>query len=77
MDDTIPFILICLSCGNNYDACYNNIPCSHCGEIKNIRWILKENFHNHKDFIGGKAAECKIENMKISIIPKVTKEKIE
>lgn len=63
-----PFTLICLVCGRAYEGCYNNQTCPYCGNTKEIQWILKKEFRDHPDFRGGKADNCKVENMKIDVL---------
>lgn len=66
-----PFELICQSCGHYYEGCYNNVTCKNCGETKEIRWILKPAFINHKDFKNGKAEFVTVENMKLRFLIEV------
>jgi Fe2+ or Zn2+ uptake regulation protein len=59
----IPFGLVCLSCGEAYEGCFNDFPCPKCGETENIRWMLRDGFEK----LIQNPKEVSIQNMKIKI----------
>jgi len=63
IDKGYPFTLICFNCGKSYEACYNDEPCKHCGDVGPKRWILNEGFEKEVP----NPAECSIKNLKLNI----------